>query len=275
VIRLGLRLAVSDGREAVIRLVLLVAAVGLGVGLLLAALSGINAVNSQNARYAWLDTAAAHQEPNGRDPLWEMVTADDFDGQTITRVDVAAAGPTSPVPPGIPKLPGPGQYYVSPALASLLSSTPANELAARYPGHQTGLIGDADPGLTLPGPGYINGHREQDQGGLVSCAQPSSKPSTTTTSPHCSTRPSTTSSTYAWASPIPRPAATSRNPLTSTRPWHRNGKRALRRHQLNARAHAPPPAGTGEPNARPPPATPVTATSPLDSRGKTEATLAG
>jgi hypothetical protein len=148
VIRLGLRLAFSGGREAAARLVLLTVAVGLGVGLLLTALSGINAVNSQNARYAWLDTSAAHQEPNGRDPLWGMVTADGFDGQAITRVDVAATGPTSPVPPGIPKLPGPGQYYVSPALASLLASTPADELAARYPGHQAGLIGDA----ALPSP---------------------------------------------------------------------------------------------------------------------------
>jgi hypothetical protein len=147
-IRLGLRLAFSGGREAAARLVLLTVAVGLGVGLLLTALSGINAVNSQNARYAWLDTTAAHQKPNGRDPLWGMVTADGFDGQTITRVDVAATGPTSPVPPGIRRLPGPGQYYASPALASLLASTPADELAARYPGHQAGLIGAA----ALPSP---------------------------------------------------------------------------------------------------------------------------
>jgi hypothetical protein len=147
-IRLGLRLAFTGGREAAARLVLLVTAVGLGVGLLLTALSGINAVNSQNARYAWLNTGPAHQRPDGRDPLWAMVTADGFDGQTITRVDVAATGPTSAVPPGIPALPGPGQYYVSPALASLLSSTPAGELSARYPGHRAGLIGDA----ALPSP---------------------------------------------------------------------------------------------------------------------------
>jgi hypothetical protein len=148
VIRLGLRLAFSGGREAAARLVLLTVAVGLGVGLLLTALSGINAVNSQNARYAWLDTTAAHQEPDGRDPLWGMVTTDSFDGQAITRVDVAATGPTSPVTPGIPGLPGPGQYYASPALARLLASTPGDELAARYPGHRAGLIGDA----ALPSP---------------------------------------------------------------------------------------------------------------------------
>ncbi|MGH3206515.1 MAG: FtsX-like permease family protein [Trebonia sp.] len=150
-IRLGLRLVFSCGREAAARLLLLVLAVGLGTGLLLTALSGINAVNSQNSRYGWLDTAAAHQKPNGRDPLWGMVTADSFDGQAITRVDVAATGPTSPVPPGIPKLPGPGQYYASPALASLFASTPGGELAARYPGQQAGLIGDA----ALPSPGSL------------------------------------------------------------------------------------------------------------------------
>jgi hypothetical protein len=46
VIRLGLRLAVSGGREAVIRLVLLAAAVGLGVGLLLTAVAATNAVST-------------------------------------------------------------------------------------------------------------------------------------------------------------------------------------------------------------------------------------
>ncbi len=44
--------------------------------------------------------------------------------------------------------PAPGQYYASPALAALLRSTPANQLAGRYPGHLAGTIGDA----ALPSP---------------------------------------------------------------------------------------------------------------------------
>jgi ribose 5-phosphate isomerase RpiB len=52
VIRLGLRLTLSGGREAAVRLVLLVAAVGVGVGLLLTAVAGVNAVNTQNDRSA-------------------------------------------------------------------------------------------------------------------------------------------------------------------------------------------------------------------------------
>ena len=62
---LGLRLAVSGGREALVRLVVLAVAVGLGVGLLLIAVAGINAVNAQNDRYAWLDTAVA-RSPTSR-----------------------------------------------------------------------------------------------------------------------------------------------------------------------------------------------------------------
>ena len=62
-IRLGLRLTLGGGREAAVRLVLLVAAVGLGVGLLLIAVAGLNAVNTQNDRYAWLSTGDAATAP--------------------------------------------------------------------------------------------------------------------------------------------------------------------------------------------------------------------
>jgi len=155
VIGLGLRLAVSGGREAFVRLVILAVAVGLGVGLLLTALSAINAVKAQNARHAWLWTGTA-QEPAGRAPagtdlLWWSTSGDDFGGQLVVRVNVAATGPTSPVPPGIPRDPEPGQYFASPALASLLRSTPADELADRYPGRLAGTIGDA----ALPSPNSL------------------------------------------------------------------------------------------------------------------------
>jgi hypothetical protein len=152
VIPLGLRLAFSGGREALTRLAILAAAVGLGVGLLLTALSAINAVNAQNLRHAWLWTGTVQEPaghaPAGTDPLWWSISGDNFGGRTVVRVDVAATGPTSPVPPGIPRDPAPGQYYASPALASLLRSTPADQLADRYPGRLAGTIGRA----ALPSP---------------------------------------------------------------------------------------------------------------------------
>jgi hypothetical protein len=159
-IRLGLRLTVNGGREAAVRLILIAAAVALGVGLVLMSLAGVNAVNKQNARYAWLGTGTVPASPTGSaststtgntsaaSPLWWLLQADHFAGQTIARVDVAATGPHSPVPPGIPRLPGPGQFYASPALSALLHSTPAGELGDRFPGHQIGTIGAA----ALPAP---------------------------------------------------------------------------------------------------------------------------
>jgi hypothetical protein len=150
VIPLGLRLAIS-GREAITRMVVLAVAVGLGVGLLLTAVAATNAVTTWNNRHAWYRTGTAWVPPGpatGVAPLWWHPGNDIFDGKTISRFDVAATGASSPVPPGITHDPAPGQYYASPALAALLRSTPANQLADRYPGRLAGTIGDA----ALPSP---------------------------------------------------------------------------------------------------------------------------
>jgi hypothetical protein len=151
-IRFGLRLTLRGGREAVIRLVATTAAVALGVGLLLVTLAAINAVNAQNARYAWLNSAVPEaKEPGVKespDPLWGTLGTELYRGRSITRVDVAATGPRSPLPPGIQRLPGPGEYYASPALSALIRSAPPAELAGRYPGHRIGAIGRS----ALPGP---------------------------------------------------------------------------------------------------------------------------
>jgi hypothetical protein len=148
-IKLGLRLTFNGGREAVSRLIIIALAVMVGVTMLLATVAGINAVNAQNARYAWLATGSVSSGSHvSADPLWGMLSSDYFDGQIITRADLASTGPTSPVPPGIPHLPGPGQFYASPAMSRLLDATPAAELGARYPGHEIGTIGAA----ALPAP---------------------------------------------------------------------------------------------------------------------------
>ncbi len=150
-IPLGLRLAVNGGREAITRLVVLAVAVGLGVGLLLTAVAATRAVTSWNNRHAWYWTGTAWVPPGpatGVAPLWWHPGNDIFGGKKISRFDVAATGASSPVPPGITHNPAPGQYYASPALAALLRSTPANQLAGRYPGRLAGTIGDA----ALPSP---------------------------------------------------------------------------------------------------------------------------
>ncbi|MDQ7905419.1 FtsX-like permease family protein [Phytohabitans sp. ZYX-F-186] len=149
-IRFGLRLALASGQEAVVRLVIIAAAVALGVGLLLTALAGINAVGAQNQRYAWLNSGLVGETPGpeAADPSWWVLRDDYHQARRIGRLDIAATGPDSPVPPGIPRLPGPGEFYVSPALGELLRTSPEAELADRFPGHEIGTIGDS----ALPSP---------------------------------------------------------------------------------------------------------------------------
>ena len=167
--RLGLRLTINGGKEAAVRLAIIVGAVALGVGLLLIVLAGMNGINAQNARSAWLNTGSVFvpgpASPGGAppgppgaspvatasNPLWWLSTTDNYKSHTIDVVDVAATGPDSPVPPGLSHLPGPGQFYASPALTRLLRSTPANELADRYPGTQVGTVGPA----ALPAPNSL------------------------------------------------------------------------------------------------------------------------
>ncbi len=158
-LRLGLRLTVSGGRDALVRLAIIAAAVAIGVGLLVTAISGINATNAQNGRYAWLETGFASDsyappvavagDDQPSDPLWWSLRRDTFDGEDIGRVDVAATGPRSPVPPGFDAVPGPGQLYASPAMAELLRTTPADQLGDRYGATLVGTIGPA--GLATPG----------------------------------------------------------------------------------------------------------------------------
>jgi hypothetical protein len=160
-IRFGLRLAVAGGREAIVRLVIIAAAVALGVGLLLATVAGINAVNAQNARYGWLNSGMGQDSaPTG---TWWLLREDYFHGQGIARVDVAGSGADSPVPPGIPRLPGPGEFYASPELAKLIAATPAGQLGDRFAGHQIGVIGAA----ALPAPNSLVAVVGHDPGQLA------------------------------------------------------------------------------------------------------------
>src|ERR1700733_14326001 len=142
--RLGLRLTLRSGREPFVRLVVTAVAVAIGVAIMLCVLADFNAFKATNNRPFWEATQGRQLTANyaaaGRAELWNY-SNDVYDGQTIERVDVAGLGPGAPVPPGISRLPGAGQYYASPALAALIRSVPRDELGDRFPGHLTGTIG--------------------------------------------------------------------------------------------------------------------------------------
>jgi hypothetical protein len=143
--RLGLRLSLRSGREALIRLILTTVAVGVGVAVLLAVLADFHAFQVTNNRPSWESTQGApvsHKSGSASNAeLWNY-SNDIFKGQTIERLDVAALGPRAPVPPGISRLPASGQYYASPALVALIRSVPGDELGDRFPGSLAGTIGE-------------------------------------------------------------------------------------------------------------------------------------
>jgi hypothetical protein len=151
-ISLGLRLALRGGREASIRLLFTALGVGVGVALLCFTLSGFNGLKAKDAREGWYSTSADNRIPSvdesKTDPLVWALSSTRYRGEAIVRADVASTGPRSPLPPGLAKVPAPGEYYVSPAFARLLDSAPAQELADRLPGRRAGLI--AESALSSP-----------------------------------------------------------------------------------------------------------------------------
>ncbi|MET9177121.1 FtsX-like permease family protein [Kitasatospora aureofaciens] len=145
----ALRLAFSGGREAVARLLMIAAAVAIGVGLLLSTFSSMNAIDRANERQAWMNTGVqGATAATSADPLWWGARVDYYRGKTVFRADLAPTGPNSPVVPGLSRLPAPGEYYASPALEKLMRDTPAVELGDRFPGRLAGTLGD--DGLPSP-----------------------------------------------------------------------------------------------------------------------------
>ena len=142
-LRLGLQLTLRSGREALVRLLITAAAVAVGVALLLGVLAEFHAFQANAKQACWSCTTGAPVPSPlpSHGELWND-SVDFYQGQTITRLDVAPLGADAPVPPGITRLPTPGEYYASPALAALLKTVPADELGDRFPGHLIGTIGD-------------------------------------------------------------------------------------------------------------------------------------
>ena len=143
-VRLGLRLTLQSGREAFTRLLLTTVAVAIGVAVLLAVFAEFHAFSHDGNRSCWECTQGSSLPKRlpSHGELWNY-SVDYFGGRTIERLDIAALGPGAPVPPGISRRPGPGQYDVSPALAALLRTVPPDELGDRFPGSMAGTIGEA------------------------------------------------------------------------------------------------------------------------------------
>lgn len=145
-IAFAVRLVLKSGRETLLRFLVTGAAMALGVLLLLTTVGGANAVEKQNARVAWMYSSEKNLRANGvdaADPLLWSLSADTYNNDLIARIDVAATGASSPVPPGITRLPHEGEVFVSPALAKKMASVPRDQLADRFAGTVIGGIDTA------------------------------------------------------------------------------------------------------------------------------------
>jgi hypothetical protein len=142
--RFGLHMTLRSGREALVRLLVTALSVAIGVALLLSVLAMYHAYKDTTAKSCWQCTRVA--DANGS-LLWNY-GEDEYAGRIVQRLDVATLAGGAPVVPGLPAMPAAGQYYASPALAALLRTVPADELADRFPGTLAGTIGEA--GLESP-----------------------------------------------------------------------------------------------------------------------------
>ena len=125
--RLGLQLTLRSGREALVRLALTTVAVAVGVALLLGVLAEFNAFQAQSNQPCWACTGGNQQVPSplpAQGELWNN-SIDFYQGQTLTRLDVAALGAAEPMLPGISKLPARGSTTRPPRWPRCCARCPA------------------------------------------------------------------------------------------------------------------------------------------------------
>jgi hypothetical protein len=144
---MGLRLGGGGRRGALSHIALTAVGVAVGVTLVLLTLTVLPALQGRDHRGAWHATSVATPASAPDAALW-LATGDHYLGRDLWRVQVAALGSHPPVPPGLDRLPGPGEVAVSSALRDLLAATPADTLADRLPGRVTAVIAPA--GLATP-----------------------------------------------------------------------------------------------------------------------------
>jgi hypothetical protein len=144
----GARLTLAGGRTGIVRTLITALGVGLGVAALLLAASLPTIDDARSAREQAVQPVVGDGEPKPNTVLVGSLQTD-FEGETIVGRLLQPDGAEAEVPTGLPRLPRPGEVFVSPALADLLA-TPAGRrvLAPRIPGEVVGTISAA--GLVGP-----------------------------------------------------------------------------------------------------------------------------
>ncbi|MEU6535320.1 FtsX-like permease family protein [Streptomyces sp. NPDC047000] len=142
---MGVRFAVTGGRESWIRVTLTAVGVGLGVALLLLTTAVPNILVARHDREeARLDyTYTRTTMPRADDTLVVADTDTTYHGKDVRGRIVQPEGARAPLPPGLTAYPAAGDMLVSPALKDLLASDGGKLLRERLPYRVTGTIGES------------------------------------------------------------------------------------------------------------------------------------
>ncbi|NKE63540.1 ABC transporter permease, partial [Lentzea sp. PSKA42] len=143
---LGVRLAVGGSRKSWMRLALQGVGIGLGVALLLFAASLPNVMDARHDRQEARNPVS---QGTGPAPLLMEEQYHPFRSDHVIGSYLKALRPDAPVPPGIDRVPGDGEIFVSPAVADLLAAPGGELLKPRFPQKIVGTISQA--GLLNPG----------------------------------------------------------------------------------------------------------------------------
>ncbi|MFE0047381.1 FtsX-like permease family protein [Streptomyces albireticuli] len=146
----GARFALTGGRDGRLRTALTAVGVGLGVTLLLIAASVPEVLSQRSHRETAraVPTEASERLDPAADTLLVRAVETDFRDKPVRGTLVRADGPEAPVPPGLDRLPAPGEMVLSPALERLLKSDAGALLRDRFAHRLVGTISDA--GLAGP-----------------------------------------------------------------------------------------------------------------------------
>lgn len=141
---MGVRFAVTGGREGWVRVLLTAVGVGLGVALLLLTAAIPNMLQVRHDREsARTDLAFSDSgTPKAEDTLLVANLDTTYRGKDVRGRGVEPEGVKAPLPPGVTKFPAPGEMLVSPALDRLLKSDGGKLLRERLPYRTVGTIGE-------------------------------------------------------------------------------------------------------------------------------------
>ncbi|WP_433044882.1 FtsX-like permease family protein [Dactylosporangium sp. CS-033363] len=156
---LGARLALSGGREGLVRTALTALGVGLGVAVLLLSVSIPGILDGRHQRTDGRDDQhiGAAEQPASDSSVLMMTIFSSYHDRSVNGRFLRPEGAHPIVPPGVTALPPDGSIVVSPALADLLASPEGALLRERFPQPIAGTIGKQ--GLSGPNELYFYGTR--------------------------------------------------------------------------------------------------------------------